>query len=169
MKSDGSLLRNREKNNYAFLHLRGLDTVGRLSAISAKGDNFRDFIFAFLHNKPFLKRCESRRVDLFSEGWQTDFENCLPWKCIVSLNHDGICHNLEIKSLKIKPSSTSYPGSQFIYRIYRMYSDRQAWANSVDPDETPQNAASHQGLHCLPLIQQVLYTTSGSKFYLFKF
>ena len=25
-------------------------------------------------------------------------------------------------------------------------------ANSVDPDETPQNAASHLGLHCLPLI-----------------
>lgn len=30
---------------------------------------------------------------------------------------------------------------------------RQAGANSVDPDDTPQNAASHQGLHCLPLIQ----------------
>lgn len=30
---------------------------------------------------------------------------------------------------------------------------RQAGANNVDPDETPQNAASHQGLHCLPLIQ----------------
>ena len=42
----------------------------------------------------------------------------------------------------------------FIYRIYHMYSDRQAWANSIDPDETPQNAASHLGLHCLPLIQQ---------------
>ena len=40
------------------------------------------------------------------------------------------------------------------YRIYRMFSDRQAWASSVDPNETPQNAASHQGLHCLPLIQQ---------------
>ena len=39
-----------------------------------------------------------------------------------------------------------------------MYSDRQAWANSVDPVETPQNAASHQGLHCLPLIQQFLDT-----------
>ena len=50
-----------------------------------------------------------------------------------------------------------------------MYSDRQASANTVDPDETPQNAASHQGLHCLPLIQQVLDTTSGSKLYLFKF
>ena len=53
-----------------------------------------------------------------------------------------------------------------MYRIYRMYNDRQAWANSIDPDE---NAASHQGLPCLPLIQQVLDTTSGSKFYLFKF
>ena len=26
---------------------------------------------------------------------------------------------------------------------------------TVDPDETPQNAASHQGLHCLPLIQLI--------------
>ena len=43
-----------------------------------------------------------------------------------------------------------------IYRISHMYSDRQAWANSIDPDETPQNAASHLGLHCLPLMQQFL-------------
>ena len=39
------------------------------------------------------------------------------------------------------------------YRIYRKYSDRQAWANSVDPELMPQNAASDQGLHCSPLIQ----------------
>ena len=38
--------------------------------------------------------------------------------------------------------------------------DRQAWANSVDADEMPQNAASHQGLHSLPLIQQFLDTTT---------
>ena len=44
-----------------------------------------------------------------------------------------------------------------------MYSDRQAWANSVDPDEMPQNVVSHLGLHCLPLIQQFLDTTLGSK------
>ena len=49
------------------------------------------------------------------------------------------------------------------YHIYQLYSDRQTWANSVDPDEMLQNAASHQGLHCLPLIQQFLDTTSGSK------
>ena len=55
------------------------------------------------------------------------------------------------------------------YRIYHIYSDRQAWANSIDPDETPQNAASHLGLHCLPLIQQFLDTTSGSELYWFKF
>ena len=27
--------------------------------------------------------------------------------------------------------------------------DRQAFANSVDPDQMPQNAASDQGQHCL--------------------
>ena len=53
------------------------------------------------------------------------------------------------------------------YRIYRMYSGRKAWANSVDPDETPHSAASHQGQHCLPLIQQFLDKTSVSKLYLF--
>ena len=35
-----------------------------------------------------------------------------------------------------------------------MQSDRRTWANSVDPDQTPQNAASDLGLHYLPLIQQ---------------
>ena len=45
-----------------------------------------------------------------------------------------------------------------------MYSNRQALANSVGPDETPQpqNAASHQGLDYLPLIQQFLYGASGT-------
>ena len=41
--------------------------------------------------------------------------------------------------------------------------------NSVDPDELPQNVASHQGLPCLPLIQLFLDTALGSKLYLFKF
>ena len=57
----------------------------------------------------------------------------------------------------------------FLYHIYHMYFNWQAWSNSVDPDETPQNAATHQSLHCLPLVQQFLDTTSGSKIYLFKF
>ena len=33
------------------------------------------------------------------------------------------------------------------------YADRQACANSPDSDQTPKNATSDQGLHCLPLIQ----------------
>ena len=37
--------------------------------------------------------------------------------------------------------------------IYPKYWDRQARENSVDPDQTPHNAASDLGLHCLPLIQ----------------
>ena len=42
-------------------------------------------------------------------------------------------------------------------------------SKSVDLDEMLQNAASHLGLHCLPIIQQFLDTTMGSKFYLLKF
>ena len=36
--------------------LKGLDTLGRCSPILFKGDNFCDFLFAFLNNKPFLKK-----------------------------------------------------------------------------------------------------------------
>ena len=42
----------------------------------------------------------------------------------------------------------------FSYCSYCTYSKRQAWAISVDPDQTPQNAAFDQGLHCLLLTQQ---------------
>ena len=50
-----------------------------------------------------------------------------------------------------------------------MYLVRQAWANNADPDEMPQNVASHLGLHCLPLIQLFSDTTLCSKLYLLKF
>ena len=40
-----------------------------------------------------------------------------------------------------------------IYRNNPKYWDRQAFANSVDPDQMPQNAASDQGLVCLSYIQ----------------
>ena len=43
-----------------------------------------------------------------------------------------------------------------------MYSDRQTLSYSVDPDQTPQNAASDEGLHCLPLIQQ-FYSQAAKK------
>ena len=55
-----------------------------------------------------------------------------------------------------------------MYHVHHKYSDRQAWENSVDQDEPPQNVASHQGLHNLPLIQQFLDTTTSSKLYLFQ-
>ena len=38
---------------------------------------------------------------------------------------------------------------------FRTYPNRKTGANSVDPDQTPQNAASVQGLNCLSLIQQL--------------
>ena len=47
------------------------------------------------------------------------------------------------------------------------HSERQTWVNSVDPYQTPQNAASDQGLHSLPLVQQ-FYAIIGSKMVLLK-
>ena len=49
------------------------------------------------------------------------------------------------------------------YHLNPKYSDKQAWANSVDPDQTPQNAASDQGLHGLQLIQQSLDAPTRSQ------
>ena len=40
------------------------------------------------------------------------------------------------------------------YRTYLNFSNKQASAYSVDPDQTPQNVTSNQGLHCSPFIQQ---------------
>ena len=36
------------------------------------------------------------------------------------------------------------------------YSESQARANSVHPDQMPHSVASDQGIHCLSLIQQCL-------------
>ena len=40
------------------------------------------------------------------------------------------------------------------FRTYSTYSDRQAWANSVDPDQTPQNA-------CKTFTETVMYLTKN--------
>ena len=81
----------------------------------------------------------------------------------------SVCGTFRVHKKKPQKPKKIQVSSNILYHIYRMYLEGQAWANSVDPDETPQNVASHQGLHCLPLIQQFIDTASGSKLYLFKF
>ena len=41
-------------------------------------------------------------------------------------------------------------------RLNAFKHERYTCTNSVDPDETPQNAASHQGMQCLPKINTLL-------------
>ena len=52
--------------------------------------------------------------------------------------------------------------------LYCMYLVRQAWANSVDPDETHKCGVS-SGSTLFATHSAILDTTLGSKFYLFKF
>ena len=62
------------------------------------------------------------------------------------------------------PEITAVSSSRYvkITIFYPLYSDRQAWANSVDPDQTPHSVVSDQGLHCLSLIYQVFDTSTSN-------
>ena len=73
------------------------------------------------------------------------------------------------KNFYLKATSNEYPHGKFRskpeYQNNPKYWDRQAWANSADPDQMPQNVASDLGLHCLLLIPHFLdqkKTTRGS-------
>ena len=55
------------------------------------------------------------------------------------------------------------------YRNNPKYLNRQAFANSVDPDQMPQNVASDQDLHCLHTYSHILDISRGSGMNTFKF
>ena len=56
------------------------------------------------------------------------------------------------------------------YTIFTLsIGDRQTLVNSVDPDQMLHAAASNQGLHCLPLMQQFLDISRDNIMFLFKF
>ena len=59
------------------------------------------------------------------------------------MSSHNICFGGELRKIVI-----------LIYCNNPKYWDRRAFANSVDPDQMPQNAASDQGLHCLPYMQR---------------
>ena len=57
--------------------------------------------------------------------------------------------------LELPMSRTIFYGPKDVRAIeVRLYSERRAWANGVDPYQTTQNSAFDQGLHYLPLTQQ---------------
>ena len=62
--------------------------------------------------------------------------------------------NINIFQLKKTKQKKTLSGAINIYHIYGMYAEGQVRANSVDLNEMPHSAASHQSLHYLPLIQQ---------------
>ena len=68
----------------------------------------------------------------------------------------GIQNSLDISNLE----QVLLPQLPYVFR-------QTGLSKQCGPRSEPQNAASHQGLICLPLIQQFLDTASGSKLYLF--
>ena len=78
-----------------------------------------------------------------------DFNNicCILSSCSRNMQHHiHFCSSLQVHGRGQK-GQTQY------YHNIPKYLDRYAYTNSVDPDQMPQNAASDQGLPCLPYIQ----------------
>ena len=73
------------------------------------------------------------------------------WSPILSLQ---FCWLTETNKHKYYINVLKYLSYLLCFFLCFFFSDRQTWANSLDPDQTPQNAASDLGLNCLTLIQQ---------------
>ena len=58
---------------------------------------------------------------------------------------DAVCVHTARIYILIKEFAGSTSRETTFYRFHLKYSDRQAWANSMDPD---RNTASDQGIHC---------------------
>ena len=83
-----------------------------------------------------------------AKQFHLDVQNAISrWKECVSKNTQRHCvYDSDFKkSVKVSYVRKCYNNPKCWYR--------HAKANSVDPDQMPQNAPSDQGLHCWPLIQ----------------
>ena len=75
--------------------------------------------------------------------------------CLISILYDGFSLNCHTVTATSSPDYCNDP----------MFSDRQVWANSVDPDQEQ----SDQGLHCLPSHLHLLDALLHGKSILVKF
>ena len=105
---------------------------------------------------------------LFHMGWLSDCSNTVTSKDMTSLflNGKNKCifsakRNNSISCLEIIRTVQNFKSD---YRNVCKFSDRQIWANSVDPDQT-----APQGPHCLPFQLHRLDTLLYGKATLFKF
>ena len=75
------------------------------------------------------------------------FSNTLIVLCLINpFTPNGLFYfNFSDRSISNRRSSDSFFIIKIFYRIPVFF------ANSVDPDQTPQTAASDLGLHCLPM------------------
>ena len=89
-----------------------LDTVGRIPTILNKGDNFCDFLFAFLRTDPFWKRVYSKRKEFAPKG-----SKFLPF--IVDHFQKGV--KTILKKLLVLKLTTIFLGTSDILILYCMW------------------------------------------------
>ena len=80
------------------------------------------------------------------------------WSRLASFGQLGLISDSHVDKEKSRNGMDAHKGSENInYRNNPKYLDILARSNSLDPDQTPQNAASDQGRHCLPFVQQYFH------------
>ena len=99
---------------------------------------------------------------------------CMQWK---SYSHFFFSKNINLFAIfqdrnlnitlannfaKFWTTGPRYINVRMQYLTCTKYSYRQAWANSVDPDQMPQKCGIWLGSNCLPFGQQCLTTSTGS-------
>ena len=84
------------------------------------------------------------------------------WKTMKT--DETLPYNLGLHCLlrTVWPKTKVYYSNAHMYLCWVLHNNPKYWAryvfaNSVDPDQMLQNAASDQGLHCLSYIQKRLY------------
>ena len=77
--------------------------------------------------------------------------NIFVWACFfLSDQLDSDIQRYSKLKMLIVPYAINVRGIASTPLWNRLFACKKEHTNSVDPDETPQNAASHQGLCCLP-------------------
>ena len=66
------------------------------------------------------------------------------------------------KHIREKNDKSKYKIYSLTYRRNRKHREIQAWANSVDQDQTPQTPASHQGLSFCHSFRTILFSLQQS-------
>ena len=116
--------------------------------------NKKKYLLEYLFNREqeFIRihytECETKPMNIFARSLYLTIRQKIMWrspqKYFPIFTRQLRFHALSLEAYQ-RNEQISRKCTSYNTVFTRIYSDRQAWVNSVDPDEMQQNAVSHQG------------------------